>query len=84
MTRPPIHWGRHEGTRIVLGILAVEAAVDALTAALNVLVVYWLGQLAFPSLGFVPPTILGAAGLTGLAWILRRPIVLREGEGERG
>lgn len=52
----------------------------AIEAALNTLVVYWLGQLAFPSLGLVPPTILGAAGITGLAWILRRPISLREGE----
>lgn len=58
--------------------VAGQATTVAIEAALNVLVVYWFGQLAFPSLGLVPPTILGAAGLTGLAWILRRPIRLGE------
>jgi len=55
-----------------------ELFADVLTGALNVLVVFWLGQLAFPALGLIPPTLLGAAGLTGLALVLRRPIRLGE------
>ena len=49
-----------------------------LDATFNVLVVYWFGQLAFPALGLVGPTLLGAVGMTGLAWALLRPLRLSD------
>lgn len=53
---------------------ATELLGIAIEVTLNVLVVFWLGQLAFPSLGMVPPTLLGAVGIAGLAAVLRRPL----------
>lgn len=70
--------GRPTVGRLSFRVIVKDLTVRAITAALNVLIVYWLGQLAFPSLGLVPPTILGAVGITGLAWVLRRPVSLRE------
>ena len=60
--------------RVTARRFGLELAWVAYDVALNVLVVYWLGQLAFPSLGLVPPTLVGAAGITGLALVLRRPV----------
>ncbi|MBA2718901.1 MAG: hypothetical protein H0U52_06640 [Chloroflexi bacterium] len=69
--------GPRRFARIWIGVVGGQALALAIEVALNVLVVYWLGQLAFPSFGLGPPTILGAAGITGLAMVLRRPIPFR-------
>jgi len=53
---------------------AARLAWLAYDVTLNVLTVFSLGQLAFPALGLLPPTLLGAAGIAGLALVLRRPI----------
>ena len=46
--------------RVTARRFGLELAWVAYDVALNVLVVYWLGQLAFPSLGLVPPTLAAA------------------------
>lgn len=74
--RGRIALGRMRLARIWRHVAGGDLLAFALQAALNVLVVYWLAQLAFPSLGLHPPTILGAIGIAGLAAVLRRPIPL--------
>ncbi len=54
----------------------LELASLIADGALNVLVVYWLCQVAFPAFRLVPPTIVQAIGITLLAAVLRRPLTI--------
>ena len=60
---------RVSGREFAVGV--VWLAYDAF---LNWMALYWLCQLALPSLGIHPPTLLGALGIAGLLLIIRHPI----------